>query len=208
MTEKNVFENFEAPQGEIAVNPADDATVAENINSMKDAPEFVINALSDNETFDVQLNDADKDKVFVIDTARIQDPVTKDSDGKLIEPKKSNDGKQKYYQSKLKITYKDSSYASFIPNIKWYMRTEKDKTSLSPWFLTKITEEDLSNQFTPAISKLYYIYCKKFGYTIGKLTQKQFEEGLVGKKVKLVQYKGKNPITGKTGYRIDISDFV
>jgi hypothetical protein len=81
--------------------------------------------LSDGETLDVQLKQEDMDadglsKVFQIDTAEILKPALRNADGpippKVFDEKSPN---KKGYESKLKITYKNSAYASIIPKITW-----------------------------------------------------------------------------------------
>jgi len=77
---------------------------------------------------------------------------------------------------------------------------------LKPWFLIKVTKEALASRFTAEISKLYYKYCEFTKQEVGKLRAQDFINGLVGKKVKLSQYK--ELYDGKMAYRIDIANFV
>lgn len=173
------------------------------------------------EQLEVQIADEDYDeenketvKTFVIKTAELLKPNTRDNEGKFIPPAPFNKDKpdgDKGYKTYLKITYEECNYLSLIPNVKWYVGVDRvtKKKRLNPWFFTKMTEDKLSDNFTAEISKLYYKYCVKFGYKVSKtfaeLGTKLFVEGLVGKKVKLTQWS-----TDHNGmkYRIDIKEFI
>lgn len=205
MSEENVFDNIE----EDALEKTEEKTEKKEKEEQKDdEKKMVFGDFVESEPAEIILADEDKDKVFEIESAEIQKPFTKDSDGVPIEPKVTSNNR-KYYQSKLKIKYKDSDYVSFVPNVKWFLNVDDDNNvRLTPWFNRTIKEDELEDNFMPTISKLYYRYCEFTNQEPGKVQNKEFIDGLVGKKVKLEQYKSKNPITNKMGHRIDIKEFV
>ncbi len=203
MNEENVFDGIE---DEVLENTPENSFEQNKEN--KDEKKIVFGDFVDSGPVEIQLAEEDLDKVFEIESAEIQKPFTKDSDGNTIEPKVTNNNR-KYYQSKLVIKYKDTDYASFVPNVKWFVNVDDDNNvRLTPWFNRRIKEDDLTDNFMPTISKLYYKFCQHTKQDVGKLQNKEFVDGLAGKKVKLEQYKAKNPLTGKMGYRIDVKEFI
>ena len=159
----------------------------------------------------VELAEEDVGKVFTIESVEILEPKTIDDDGNVIPPQPFNKKPDSKigYQSKLKITYKDSKYVSLLPNIKWYKRVDKQtqEERYVPWFnINNLDDNSLNDQFTAQTSKLYYKFCVKFGMTPGKVPRLTFIKELVGKNVKLSQYKTK--YEGSMRYRIDIEEFV
>lgn len=171
---------------------------------------YEIGELSDNEQKEVVLKEEDDGKIFRISYSKINEPILKDENGNPIPPKPFKEkGGKVGYKTKLKLLYEDTNYVSYIPNIKWYpgINKQTNKPMLSPWFPIDITEEDLTNQFTPEVSKLYFKFCKFIGVEPGKLTRKDFELQLNGKLAKVKQTKQKR-IDGTLGYRIDIEEFV
>ncbi|MCK4260174.1 MAG: hypothetical protein KAX49_14445 [Halanaerobiales bacterium] len=203
---KSVFEETAAKEimPGATINPEEDKEV---LSSTEKEDDFIIGELQETEIKLFILSDEDDNednkKEFVIESVELMKPITKNVDG-VIEPLKSN-GK-KYYQTKLKILYKDTDYASYIPNIKWYLGLDKEgKKTLTPWFRLKCVEEDLKDNFTPEITKMYYRFCNKFDIEVGKLTRNEFVDQLVGKKVILKNTSGK--YNGKTWNRIDIKSF-
>lgn len=176
--------------------------------------DYELGELSDQQKKEVVLKEEDLKKTFIIETAEIRKPILKDIDGKMIPPiffKKDENGKvldpdKKGYVSKLILTYKDTDYISIIPNVKWYIGTNQHgKPVLNPWFRTTgLTKEDLNDNFTAQTSKLYFRYCDFLGMKPGKVTQKEFVDGLVGKKVKLIN----TPYKKHGANRIDVTEFV
>jgi len=170
----------------------------------------------DEEDYDDEKEEAKKE--YVIEKAEFIKPITRDGDGNLIEPKMFNekDPNKKGYTTKVKITYKDSDYISLIPNVKWYLSLYKNpatgKKTYNAWFNVKnLTKDSLKDNFTSAISKIYYKYCIKNDIKIAmdkdkpELKQGQFLSELSGKKVKLEQWK--TNYEGSERYRIDIKEF-
>jgi hypothetical protein len=210
--------------------------VQEEVNDMVEPPkqnteqDFEFGEISSGENkYQVVLNDEDINKEFVIESAEIMKPVTRDVDGNFIEPKAFNDKQpdKKGYVSKVRITYKGTNYLSVIPNVKWYIaRGDKPGTKkLNPWFLTKVTSEKLDDNFTSEIGKMHYKFCKAYGYQVEltddekkdatlveknskkpELSGGQFIKELVGKKVKLSQWK--TFYEGGKRFRIDIKEFL
>lgn len=152
------------------------------------------------------LVEEDKSKVFTIVEAKNLPPKLVDASGKSLL---LGEGEKKYYKSKVRFTFttetgEESEYASFIPGVKWYKNVdEKQKVKLVPWFYKDITHEDLDEQLVASISKVFRRFCEFKGVDTKDVSIPQFFSEVVGLKVKLKQYKSKNPITGQLGYRID-----
>jgi len=216
----DVNKDFGTPKENQTQVNAFDATDSVEEDDMESTPteiegDFELGEMSSQTKLEVQLKDndgADNDnegKTFIIENAELVKPRTRDADGNFIEPIVFNPKKpdQKGYVTKLKITYKDSDYISLIPNIKWYVSSAvKGKKTLNPWFATQITEDKLTDNFTSAISKLYFRFCTKHGYEVGKVPAAQFIKELPGKAVKLEQWQ--TTFEGAERFRIDIKEFV
>lgn len=176
-----------------------------------DIPE-IQSVLSDKPSEDIKLKKEDEGKEFIIETSKILEPQLIDTDGNAIPAKPFSDksNSKTGYKTKLKLTYKDTNYASFIPNIKWFINVNKDGSKiLKPWFATnpkESVEEDMKNTFIAEITKVYYKFCEFKNVEPGKLSQQDFVNELVGKKVilKTTTYKQ----DGTTSYRIDIDKFI
>lgn len=85
--------------------------------------------LSDTEAEDIKIKTEDLENDFIIESAEILTPQLKDADGNFIAPEPFNKEKpdsKKGYKTKLKLKFKDTSYASFVPNIKWFINIQKD----------------------------------------------------------------------------------
>lgn len=199
---KSVFEKTEAMPAEEAKEVlAVEEQVKEAAPSEDD--DFIVGELSETETHEFILAEEDVGQVFEIESVELLKPITRNVDGP-VEPLESNGNK--FYQTKLKITYKGNSYASYVPNIKWYLGLKDGKKTLDPWFRLKMEEEDLTDNFTPEITKVYFRFCKKFGFELGKLNRKDFVAQLTGKKVKLINTSGK--YQGNKWNRIDVAEFI
>lgn len=187
-------------------------------NDLEEPPEmdeadFEFGDLSSGVKKDVLLDESleDDNLIFEIETAELSKPVLKDSDGNFIKPIafSDNDPTKKGYKTKLLVSYKENNYISIIPNIKWYIGTNKTtgKKVLNPWFLTNgLNAEKLNDHFTSEVSKLYFRYCIKNDIEPGKLPQEDFIKKLVGCKVRVRQYA--DTYKGSKVYRIDVVEFI
>jgi len=187
-----------------------------------DLEEIEIGELTDSEVFEVSLNADDVEdkgtpeaplflskKDYVIKSAKVSPPILKNANGP-IPPTVFNDKfpDKKGYETKLIITYENSSYKSIIPKVKWYLgiNSKNGKKMLNPYFFRNVKKEDLSNTFMATISKLYYKYCMFVKKVPGKVGALEFEKGLVGKKVKLSEYRTNFEGTDRT--RLDVYQFL
>ena len=195
---KDVFDEAQ-PVQELAIEAAVENKVALKPKMEATETEYELEELSDAEKFDVKLAEEDEGKTFEIEAIELGRPNT--SQAVIV----SETGKE-LFKTKLKVKYKDTNYMSLLPNIKWYVNDKNGKKILNPWFATNITEEQLQDNFTAETSKLYYRYCIKVDAVVGKVTAKEFVEGLVGMKVKLETTTGK--YKGKDWGRIDIKEFI
>jgi hypothetical protein len=148
--------------------------------------------------------------VFEIEDAKILSPITKDIDGNLVPPEESTSKKTgktvKYYTSKVQVLYKNSSYKTLIPSVRWWVNGNK----LNPSFKTDYIE-NYNPKFTSEITKLYWKFCDKYGYDKTKkdrdkiLSPKQFLKELVGKKVILRELSGN--YEGRDWTKLSIAEF-
>jgi len=216
-------ENAETPTPEaddltlddIEDEPATPANAA--TPTMVEPPEYELGELSDEPAIDVLLKEEDRmirkeDKeivsknTFIIESVNMQEHKLKSllaagEQPQVFNPKRPE---QVGFATRLAIAYKDSTYTSIIPNIRWYypQTIGKGKKILSPWFNRSIKESDLKDSMVSTISKLYYRYCVKVGKEVGKVTPKEFVDGLVGMEVRLVQWS--TTYNNKESYRLDI----
>ena len=192
-------------------------SVEEQMNDVSDDEIEIDDTLSNKASDDLKLKEEDVGKVFVIESVEILKPQTKDAEGNRILPERFNkekDDSKEGYKTKLKISYKDTDYVSFMPNIKWFGNKGNDgKIRYVPWFATKArksVEAELKNTFTCEVTKIYLRFCVFKGIEPGKLSQSEFADKetskLIGQKVKLVntEFDYNDRITT----RIDIVEFV
>lgn len=206
-------------------NNDDKEKTSSNTDEMK---EFIIGELSDAEKMLVAFTDDEdievkefKDidgnttkikylkKPLEIASVKILQPRLFNIDGEKIEPEatKSKAGKDlRFYTTKVEVLYKNSMYKSLIPSIRWWVNGDR----LDPSFMTKFTDK-LDMKFITDITKVYWKYCDTFGYDKSQvhpdkiLTQKQFIDGLVGKKVIIKEVSG---FYGKEWTKLGIDSFV
>lgn len=188
-TEENILDDVE----EIEVTETES-------KPMEDIEDYVYEEPSDTIKFDVELSVEDKDKIFEISNAEFQKAKTKDSLQNHIKPEPFNDKQPDKvgYKAKMLVNFKDTNYAAIIPSIRWYANKEiktvngvkKEVLHLKSWFNKSVTKENYNNQQTSEVARLYFDYCNHIGQPVGKVTDRQFLDGLVGKKVKLKTVKG------------------
>lgn len=194
-----------------------DEVPTEEAPAMVDAPdeeEVILGDLSDiaKKEIILKVEDLDEDGCMIveIESAELGKPKLKDADGNPIPPKQFNetDASKKGYETKIKIEFKDNNYISLIPNVKWYLGTNKEgKKTLNPWFRTTgLKEADLEDKYVSEASKTYYRYCKFMGQESGKISQAEFIKGLAGKKAKIKQWS--DTFKKEKVYRIDIVEFL
>jgi len=142
---------------------------------------------------------------YTIKTISKQDDlaIKKISSGEF---EKSRDGKTQWVQTRLEITYEgDRNYKTSLPNLKWFEARYTPKL-YTPSFKKVSTEKEYQNKFTSMVSKLYYKFCVQFSREPGSFVIEEFFEGLIGKKVQLVEYQ--DEFDGKTFRRLDVWKFV
>lgn len=148
-------------------------------------------------------------KPLEIASVKILQPRLINVDGEKIEPEvtKGKDGKElKFYTTKVEVLYKDSMYKSLIPSVRWWVNGDR----LDPSFMTKFSDK-LDMKFITDLTKVYWKFCDAFGYDKTQahpdkvLTQRQFIDGLVGKKVIIKEVSG---FYGKEWTKLGIDSFV
>jgi len=211
--EEEVVEKSATEAEEISVEvPTEQPQTKEVVDEIDEMLEDIeIGEFSDADSLDVKFKeDEDKERVYEIETAELLKPILKGADGP-IPPKQlsEKDPTKLGYETKLKITYKDCNYVSMAGKISWYLSVDQNtgKKVLNPWFPRNVEEDDLQDNFTRTISKLYYRVCKAMNKEVGKVSMKEFETYLnSGIKVKLEQWSSK--YQGSLHYRIDIKEIV
>ncbi len=170
--------------------------------------EDVFGELSGEIKYEKVLRPEDEGKVFTIMKAEERKPYIRDAMGNQIKPKQvsQTDSTKIGYPSSLSVFIKDTSYVVNVSGLTYYVSKVNGKNIYTPWFNQKVTEEQLDDQYTSAVSKLFFKYCKFKKLDITKVTAKSFKEGLAGMKVKLKTKKGK--YLGKEFTKIEIIDFI
>jgi len=202
--------------------PAADTTEKKDTIEKKDTmvtpSEFSVGDLSDEQRMEAKLRDEDKatedneiisNRPFIIESVDMQEDAIRRliARGEEMQPFNPQKPEQIGYQTRLRIKYENSNYVSLIPSIRWYPSVNNEgKKVLQPWFNVVIKENDLDNSMVSTISKLYFRYCEHVGKEVGKVTQKDFVTGLVGKKVILKQWM--TTFQGKPAFRLDVHKFV
>jgi len=190
----------------------EEMAVEEEGKPLQVAEEIEFGEFSDQVKYDVEILEADKGKVFEIETVEMKKPIMIDANG---QPKKPiilspNDPTKVGYTTKLVLTFKGTNYAAIVPSIKWYKSSQtidnKIKTYYNPWFNQNIKEAQLNDGLVSELSKLFFRYCKTHAIDMKKITQKQFIDGLVGQKVKLETKKGN--YKSKDWSKITVTEFV
>ncbi len=214
MTEENVFDGVDMPEEDVQESTQDSANEEYELQGIS-------NSKSNNYTHIVAEEDREyvKDKEgaitkilvkgeFEIEKVVIGEPRLKDAEGNFIPPTPFNPTKpeQKGYKVKLHIFYKDSDYVSYLPSCRWYAGVDKNtgKKTLKAWIDTRIDEKNAKSDKKSVVSKLYFKYCRNF--ETPELGAEDFIAGLVGKKVKLVQWT--DEYLGKERFRVDIDEFL
>ncbi len=174
-----------------------------------------VGGLAEEQSTEVKLKDEDKttennkiisNRTFTIKEVSIREDLIQRNIKDNVPMEVFNDEKpdELGYTTKLRILYEDTDYASYIPTIKWYYNDKQG--SLDPWiYRGELKEHQFEDRMISTITKLYNRYCKFIGVEVGKVTTKDFVEGLVGKKVVLEQ--NMSEYKGKTGFRLDIYAF-
>lgn len=212
----------EAPKTEQPVTPAgveaQPPVVEKNAPQMTDPSEIKLgkavdgdgtkNTLDEDDVEEIQHGDKKirvSKKHYTIKAISKQDDlaIKKISSGEF---NKSRDGNTQWVQTRLEIFYEgDSNYKTSLPNLKYFEDRYVPKL-YTPSFKKITTEKEYNNQFTSMVSKLYYKYCIQFSKELGNFGIEDFFEGLIGKKVQLVEFE--DEWDGKTFRRLDIFKFV
>jgi hypothetical protein len=174
-----------------------------------DDSEDVFSELDDTPKYEKMLKPEDEGKTFIIEKAEKRNPIVKDNMGNRIPPRQmSKTDKTKLgYSTVLQIFLKDTDYVVNVSGITEYVtKLSPTKYQYNPWFQTDVKEEDLDDQFTSMISRLFFKYCKFKKLDITKVGRREFQKGLIGMKVKVKNRKGK--FEGKEYVKTEIVDFV
>ena len=202
----------EEKKDETVLDDLEEAAVEEETKPLQEAEEVAFGDFSNQVKYDVEIVEADKGKVFEIETVEMKTPIMTDASGQPTKPivLSPNDPTKIGYTTKLVLTFKGTNYAAIVPSIKWYKSTQtidnKLKTFYNPWFNTNIKEAQLGDNLVSEISKLFFRYCKTQQLDMKKVTQKQFVDGLKGQKVKLETKTG--TYKNKDWAKITVTEFV
>jgi len=135
-------------------------------------------------------------KVVTIKEIGFTRPRTQDTDGAPLEPKKTLDGKTSFYPGKLKIKFEEDNLVEYYPNFHYFV-TDEGKVNM---------QAKINRKGENAVSKLFKLAIVKMGKPEDEISDQDFYDWLVGKKVKMSTAKGK--YLGKAWFRNDVLEFV
>lgn len=145
-------------------------------------------------------------KVLKIERVRLQPPYTTDFEGNTIEPQESKNGK--YYKAKMILEFEESDgvkYKQGIPSI-YYGVNEKGEVNSVPGMPQACDESQLDDPMTSSLAKLRRIYADFIGKDAKDISNKEFAQGLVGKKVNMKKVSGK--YQGREWAKLIVDKFV
>lgn len=123
-------------------------------------------------------------------------PKMKDLTGVKIPPMKTQSGEGEYYPGKLKIKFAEDNLVEYYPSFKYFVN---DKGKVSN--LAKVHRGGDN-----AITKIFKLAIAVMGLPEDEVSDQQFYDWLVGKKVKITTVSG--TWKGKEWFRNDVIAFV
>lgn len=183
----------------------DQATVTEEVGKPVEAPadaedEEVSISVQDESPADRlkrlgQKKEADG-RVLTIKGYGFTKPKTRDAEGNVIPPKETSKDKKKFYSGKLVLKFEEDNLVEYYPNYHYFV-DDKGKVN----YTAKINRGGEN-----AVAELFKLAVKQMGKPADEVSDKEFYEYLVGKKVKIKTDKGK--FNGKEWFRNDIVEIL
>lgn len=106
-------------------------------------------------------------------------PKTRKPDGEPIAPKKTIGEDKEFYSAKLGVKFEEDNLVEYYPNFKYFVNDGKLSNT------AKIYREGKN-----AVNKLFQLAVVKMGKPADEISDQEFYDWLVGKKVKLEIEKG------------------
>jgi hypothetical protein len=122
-------------------------------------------------------------------------PKTQQPNGEPIKPKETQDGAKEFYPGKLGIRFEEDNLVEYYPSFKYFVNDGK-VSNVAKIFRTG--DNAIANIFKMAVAKI--------GKPEDEVSDQEFYNWIVGKKVKIKTAKGK--FQGRTWFRNDIESFV
>jgi len=145
--------------------------------------------------------------VLTVERVRLQPPFVKDKDGNIVEPETSPNGK--YYKAKLVLDFAEevngTKIKQSVPSI-YYGVNEDGSINKVPGIPQACDDESLEDNMTSSLAKLRNKYCKFVKKSPKDVSNKEFAQGLVGKKVSLKKESGK--YQGRKWAKLVVDKFV
>lgn len=133
--------------------------------------------------------------------------ITQDENGDKILPKKAVSSNVYYYTIKLKVLFendKGERIVEYYPGVKVFTDSEGNiATNKNGKIVPILARPDVSES---AVAKLFDLYSKFIKKPISKISDKEFRQGLVGRKVRIKTEKGK--FAGQEWFRNDIVEII
>lgn len=137
---------------------------------------------------------------------KLQPPRTSDGEGNKIPPIKSENGSNPYYKEKLILFFDDlyngQKIKAGVPSI-FYSVSPSGEVARIPSIPRTCPDSKLNDKFTPSLSKVRNLFCKKEGKNPLDVSNKDFVLGLMGKKVLVTKERGENKGTRYAALRIE-----
>lgn len=122
-------------------------------------------------------------------------PKIFDAQGNKLPPKLTQNENAEFYPGKLGVKFVEDNIVEYYPGFKYFVNEGKVNDN------AKINRDGES-----ATTKLFQLACKKMGKPEDEVSDQDFYDFLVGKKVKIKTLTGK--YLGKEWFRNDIVEFV
>jgi len=140
-------------------------------------------------------------KIVTIKKVFFTRPKTQGMDGAPIPPKKTQEGDKEFYPGKLGIKFEEDNLVEYYPNFHYFVNDD---------VVSKIAKVNRSEaqpmEKRNAISQLFWLAIKKMGKPADEVSDAEFFDWLVGKKVKLKTDSG--VYQKRKWFRNDIVEFV
>lgn len=150
--------------------------------------------------------EADGKILTIIDTG-YTNIKNKDENGNFIPPTKTLSGEGDFYPIKLRVLFEDEEgnrIVEYYPSVKvWCDKDGNLRKTKDGKIIPMISRPNVSNS---AVAKLFKLYAEFVGKEVDEISDKEFREGLIGKKVKIKITTGE--FAKRKWFRNDIKEFI
>jgi len=134
-------------------------------------------------------------RVLTIKEVGFSKPKMKAQDGSPLPPEKTQEGDKEFYPGKLKVKFEEDNLVEYYPKFQYFVN-EEGKVNMQ----AKIWREGNNT-----VSKLFKLAVPKMGKPADEISDQDFYDWLVGKKVKIKTESG--TFNKKGWFRNDIVSF-